>query len=70
MGRDMLATETRPVVPANVISLENYRRRLRPWPDDPPRPGPIGGRKATDDALLAEVVLADAVERMRGVAVA
>jgi hypothetical protein len=60
----MLATETA----ANVISLEDYRRR-RIWPD-PPRPGPIGGCKAKDDALLAEVVIADAAERMRNMALA
>lgn len=65
----MLATDMQPAVPANVISLESYRRRMRPWPDDPPRPGPIGGRKATADTLLAEVVVADA-QRMRPFAVA
>jgi hypothetical protein len=60
----MLGSDT----PANVISLEAYRR-ARLWPD-PPRPGPIGGRKSTDDALLVEVVIADAARTMRPLAVA
>jgi hypothetical protein len=51
----MLATET---TAANVVSLEVYRRRPRPWPDKP-RPGPIGGRKAKEEAVLAEIVFAD-----------
>ena len=66
----MLAATTPSATAPNVISLEDYRRRARLRPDDPPRPGPIGGRKAKEDALLAEVVFADAVERMRRIACA
>jgi hypothetical protein len=49
----------------SVISLADYRERLRARFDGPPSPGPIGGRKATNDVLLAEVVSADALQETR-----
>jgi hypothetical protein len=54
----MLLADTVQGAPANVISLAEYRRRLRPWHDDPPGPRPVATRKARDDALLSEVVVA------------
>jgi hypothetical protein len=49
----------------NVISLTDYRKRLRPWDDGPPGPPPLGGRKRSSDTLLAEFVLADSARELR-----
>jgi hypothetical protein len=57
----MLATDSDQSAAANVISLADYRRRWgSSWHDDPPDPQPVAARKAREDALLAEVVVADA----------
>ena len=58
----MLAAGSDNSAPAKVISLADYRGRGS-WPGDPPqRPRPAV-RKARDDTLLAEAVVADGADR-------
>jgi hypothetical protein len=51
--------------PANVISLEEYRRRGHSPPDDPPGPPPMAARKSPEDVLLTRLISADAEGRRR-----
>jgi hypothetical protein len=47
--------------PAKVLLLADYRGGR--GSDDPPRPPPLGARKARGDTLLAEAVVADGADR-------